>query len=147
MPQALLPMIPHGASQISDLISVVRQNDQWTYFCGVQPVFAHLENDRQSFRMFAAQLCCQGTCTQAQIIRVFGVSKNSLLRSIAKYRQEGIEGFYRPRRGRGASVITDQVTVQAEELLALGHSRNEVAEELGVKRDTLRKAIKQGRVQ
>ena len=38
MPQALLPMIPHGATQISDLISVVRQDDQWTYFCGVQPV-------------------------------------------------------------------------------------------------------------
>ena len=147
MPQALLPMIPHGATQISDVISVVRQDDQWTYFCGVQPVFGHPENDRQSFRMFAAQLCCQGMCTQAQIIRVFGVSKNSLLRSIAKYRQEGIEGFYRPRRGRGASVITDQVTVQAEKLLALGRSRSEVAEELGIKLDTLRKAINQGRVQ
>jgi hypothetical protein len=97
--------------------------------------------------MFTAQLCCQGACTQAGIIRVFGVSKNSLLRSIAKYRQEGIDGFYRPRRGRGASVITDEVAVQAEKLLALRHSRNEVAEQLGVKRDTLRKAIKQGRVQ
>ena len=84
MPQVLLPMIPHGASQVSDLISVVRQDDQWTYFCGVLPVFEHSENDRQSFRMFAAQLCCQGTCTQAQIIRVFGVSKNSVLRSFAK---------------------------------------------------------------
>ena len=147
MLQALLPMIPHGATQISDLISVVRQDDQWTYFCGVQPVFEHPENDRQSFRMFTSQLCCQGTCIQAQIIRTFGVSKNSVLRSIAKYRQEGIDGFYRARRGRGASVITDEVTVQAEKLLALGHSRNEVAEELGVKRDTLRKAINQGRVQ
>jgi transposase len=86
-------------------------------------------------------------CTQAQIIRVFGVSKNSLIRSIAKYRREGIEAFYRARRGRGASVITDQVTVQAEKLLAQGRSRNEVAEELGVKLDTLRKAINQGRVQ
>ena len=147
MPQALLPMIPHGATRISDLISVVRQDDQWTYFCGVQPVFEHPEDDRQSFRMFTAQLCCQGACTQAQIIRTFGVSKNSVLRSVAKYRQEGIDGFYRPRRGRGASVMTAEVTVQAEKLLALGHSRNEVAKELGVKCDTLRKAINQGRVQ
>ena len=147
MPQALLPLIPPGATPISDLISVVRQDDQWTYFCGVQPIFEHPGNDRPSFRMFTAQLCCQGTCTQAQIIRAFGVSKNSLLRSIAKYRQEGIDGFYRPRRGRGASVMTAEVTVQAEKLLALGHSRHEVAEELDVKRDTLRKAINQGRVQ
>jgi len=63
MPQALLPMIPDGATQISELISVVRQDDQWTYFCGVQPVFQHPEDDRQSFWMFAAQLYCQGTCT------------------------------------------------------------------------------------
>ena len=91
MPQALLPMIPDGATQISDLISVVRQDKQWTYFCGVQPVFQHPEGDRRSFRMFTAQLCCQGVCTQAQILRTFGVSKNSVLRSVAKYRQEGIE--------------------------------------------------------
>ena len=100
MPQTLLPLIPSGATQLSDLISVFCQDGQWTYFCGVQPVFEHPEDDRQSFRMFTAQLCCQGTCTQAQIMRAFGVSKNSLLRSIAKYRQEGIDGFYRPRRGR-----------------------------------------------
>ena len=147
MPQALLPLIPSGATQLSDLISVFFQDGQWTYFCGVQPVFEHPEDDRQSFRMFTAQLCCRGACTQAQIIRAFGVSKNSVLRSVAKYLEEGIDGFYRPRRGRGASVMTAEVIVQAEKLLALGHSRNEVAKELDVKCDTLRKAINQGRVQ
>jgi transposase len=96
--------------------------------------------------MFTAQLCCQGACTQAQIIRAFGVSKNSVLRSVAKYLDQGIDGFYGPRRGRGASVMTAEVTVQVEKLLALGHSRNEVAKELDVKCDTLRKAINQGRV-
>ena len=139
-------MIPHGATQIDDLISVVREDQRWTYFCGVQPVFQHPHDDRQSFRMFTAQLCCQGVCTQAQIIRTFGVSKNSVLRSVAKYRQEGIAGFYRPRRGGGPSVMTAEVTAQAEKLLGLGHPRREVAEELGVKYDTLRKAIDQGRV-
>lgn len=147
MPQALLPMIPHGATRINDLISVVRQDHQWAYFCGVQPVFQHPEDDRQSFRMFTAQLCYQGACTQAQIIRTFGVSKNSVLRSVAKYRREGIDGFYRPRRSRGSPVMTAEVTARAERLLNLGHARREVAEELGVKYDTLCKAINQGRVQ
>jgi transposase len=147
MPQALLPLIPSGATQLSDLISVFCQDGQWTYFCGVQPVFEHPEDDRQSFRMFTAQLCCQGACTQAQIIRAFGVSKNSVLRSVAKYLAEGIDGFYGSRRGRGPSVMTAEVIVQAKRLLAAGHSRNEVAKELDVKGDTLRKAIKQGRVQ
>ena len=90
MPQALLPLIPSRATQLSDLISVFCQDGKWTYFCGVQPVFEHPEDDRQSFRMFTAPLFCQGACTQAQIIRTFGVSKNSVLRSVAKYREEGI---------------------------------------------------------
>ena len=147
MPQALLPLIPSGATQLSDLISVFCQDGKWTYFCGVQPVFEHPEDDRQSFRMFTSLLCCQAACTQAQIIRSFGVSKNSVLRSVAKYREEGIGGFYGPRRGRGPSVMTAEVIGQAEKLLAAGHSRKEVAKELNVQCDTLRKAIKQGRVQ
>jgi transposase len=146
MLQALLPMIPHGATPINDRISVVRQNDQWTYFCGVQPVFEHRDDDRRAFRMFTAQLCYQGACTQAQIIRTFGVSKNSVLRSVAKYRQEGIDGFYRPRTGGGSPVMTAETTAEAEKLLAFGHTRRAVAEKLGVKYDTLRKAINQGRV-
>ena len=82
MPQTLLPLIPDGATQINDVISVVRQDDQWTYFYGVQPVFSHRQDDRRSFQMFTAQLVCQGACQQAQIIRAFGVSKNSVLRSV-----------------------------------------------------------------
>ena len=81
--------------------------------------------------MFTAQLCCQAACTQAQIIRTFGVSKNSVLRSVAKYRREGIDGFYRPRGARCGAVMTAQVTAEAERLLGLGYVRREVAEELG----------------
>ena len=141
MPQALLPIIPPGATPINELISVVRTGNQWTYFCGVQPMFQHPENDRRSFQMFTAQLCVQGACRQVEIIRAFGVSKNSVLRSVAKYRRQGIEGFYRPRKGRGSSVMSPEVLLQAQRLLDSGRSRKEAAEELGINYDTLRKAI------
>ena len=147
MAQAFLPMIPPGATAINDVISVVYEQQQWTYFCGIQPVFRHSEEDRKSFRMFTAQLCVQGVCSQAQIIRTFTVTKNSVLRSVAKYREEGIDGFYRPRKGRGPSVMTDLITSHAQDLLAGGYSRKDTAEELGIKHDTLRKAINGGRVQ
>jgi transposase len=78
--------------------------------------------------------------------RIEGVSKNSILRSVAKYRQEGIDGFYRPRKGRGASVMTAEVISQAQNLLDSGYCRRDAAEELGIKYDTLRKAIDQGRL-
>ena len=136
MPQALLPMIPAGATPINDLISVAREGGQWTYFCGIQPIFQHAEDDRRSFRLFTAQLYCRGACTQADIVRCFGVTKNSVLRSVAQYRQEGNDGFYRSRRVRGASVLTAEVVVRAERLLDQGRTRREVAEELGIQYDT-----------
>jgi transposase len=147
MPQLLLPMIPAGASRISDVVTVVRENGEWTYFCGVQPIFRHSEEDRRSFRMFTAQLVCQGACQQVDILRTFGVSKNSVKRSVKKYSEEGIAGFYGTRKRRGATVLTVAVTAEAQRLLSAGRSRREVAEELAVKYDTLRKAIQQGRLQ
>ena len=147
MPQTLLPLIPDGATHINDVISVVQDDDQWTYFYSVQPVFSHPPDDRRSFQMFTAQLVCQGTCRQVEIIRAFGVSKNSVLRSVKKYREEGIQAFYGPRRGRGSTVINEEVADQAEQLFQAGASRRDVAEQLGINYETLRKAIQQGRLQ
>ena len=146
MPQALLPLVPDGATTINDRISIVRENGQWTYFYGVDPIFRHPETDRRSFRMFTAQLICQGACRQSDVVRVFGVSANSVKRSVKKFREGGVASFFEPRAVRGATVMTDDVTRRAQELLDRGHSRNDVAAELGIKSDTLRKAIKQGRL-
>jgi hypothetical protein len=141
-----LPLIADGATRISNSISVVRENGQWIYFCGVQPVFQHAESDRRAFRMFAAQLICQGACRQTDIVRAFGVSKNSVIRSVNAYRAGGVGAFYTPRAPRGASVITPEVAAQAQQLLAAGLTPREVANELGLKLDTLRKAIQQRRL-
>ena len=141
-----MPLIADGATRISDSISVVRENGRWIYFCGVQPVFEHAESDRRAFRMFTAQLICQGVCRHADIVRAFGVSKNSVIRSVNRYRAGGIGAFYAARVPRGASVITPEVAAQAQQLLAAGLSPKEVASELGLKLDTLRKAIQQRRV-
>jgi transposase len=146
IPQALLPLIADGATRISDWISVTRENGQWVYFCGVQPVFQHTESDVASFRMFTAQLICQGACRLVDIVRAFGVSKNSVIRSVNKYRAGGTEAFYTPRATRGASVLTPEVLAQAQQLLGAGWSRREVADYLKIKVDTLRKAIQQERL-
>ena len=146
MPQRLLPLIPDGASPINDALSVVRENGRWTYFLSTWPVFQHDETDQRAFRMFTAQLVCQGTCKQADLIRTFGVSKNSLLRNVRKFREQGIEGFSRPRKARGPSVLTADVLVRVQELLDQGQRPQSVAEQLDIKYDTLRKAIKHGRV-
>ncbi len=141
-----MPLIADGATRISDLFSVVRENGQWTYFFGAHPVCQHAENDRQAFRMFTAQFICQGVCRQADIVRTFGVSKNSVIRSVNTYRTGGPGAFYAPRATRGASVLTPEITAQAQQFLGAGWSPREVAEHLGLKLGTLRKAIQQGRL-
>lgn len=146
MPQAWLPLIPSGATSVNQVVSVVKENGRWTYFCGVNPVFFHDEGDRRSYRMFTAQLVCQGMCKQAEIIRTFGVSKKSVSRSVAMYRDGGAGAFFAPRVGRGATVLTDAVKARAQVLLNRGESKRAVAEALGVKVDTLRRAINQGRL-
>jgi transposase len=146
IPQALLPLIPDGATRINDLLSVVRQNGQWIYFYGARPLLQHPETDRRSFRMFTAQLICLGSCRQIEIVRAFGVSKNSVIRSVKKYRASGVNAFYTPRVTRGASVMTPEVISQAQQLLRAGWRRQEVAKQLGLKLDTLRKAIQDGRL-
>ena len=96
--------------------------------------------------MFTAPLICQGTCRQKDIIRAFGVSKHSVICSVKKYRDGCVEAFYTPRASRGPSVITPEVAARAQQLLGADWSPREVAHELGLKLDTLRKAIRQRRL-
>ena len=122
-----MPLLADGATRLSDRISVVREDDRWTYFCGAQPVFHHAGSDSRSFRMFTAQLICQGACRQLDVVRVFGVSKNSVIRSVAKYRAGSVPAVYSPRAARRAAVLTPEVTARAQQLFAAGWSRGDVA--------------------
>ncbi len=144
--QALLPLVPDGSTPVNDLVSIVKRDDEWTWFYGARPVFAHRQDDRNSFRMFSAQLVCQGACKQVEIVKACGVSPISVKRCVKQFRQEGIDSFFLPRPTRSATVMTPDVIQQAQDLLKQGHSRAQTARQLGISCDTLRKAINQGRL-
>ena len=55
--------------------------------------------------------------------------------------------YQKERNTRGASVLTQEVLSKAQELLNEGEGISETATKLGIKKDTLRKAIKSGRLQ
>ena len=87
-----------------------------------------------------AQLICQGACRQVDIVRAFGVSKQSVIRSVNKYRAGGVKAFSHAScdtrcYGDDAEGHRPSTTVAED-----GWSRREVAEHLGLKLDTLRKA-------
>jgi len=143
MPQLHLPIFPDGVTHITDQLAFMKKEGQVTYFNGHMPVFCHAENDVATFRMITSQFCVSGYVKQADIIKTFGVTSISVKRSVKIYREKGPKGFYAPR---GAAVLADTVVAEAEEFLAGGASDAEVAEKLGLKVNTLQKAIRAGGV-
>jgi transposase-like protein len=74
------------------------------------------------------------------------VTSISVKRWVKKFREEGPKAFYAPRPVRGAAVLVEDVVAKAEELLAEGAKISEVAGKLNVKKNTLQKAVRAGRV-
>ena len=146
--QRQLPVFPAEALPIAEGLSVVCQDGMVVYFSGLLPVFTHAEEDEATFRMFIGQLCAQGTCRQADIVRAFGVNKRSLIRWVNPFRAEGAASFFKGRKTpegpRTKRVWTDDVMARAQALLDEGVAPPEAARRLGVKEDTMRKAILHG---
>ena len=146
MTQPFLPLFPADVTEINEVVSFAKRDGTVYYFNGPMPVFSHAEADRAAFRMFTSQLVIHDNCTQAEIVRAFGISAISMKRYVKQYRQGGAGGFFQGRAARQPRVLTPAVLQRAQELIQQGHGRAAVARELGLKSDTLRKAIKAGRI-
>lgn len=146
MPQVQLPFFPEGVTHITPMLAFSKQDGRVTYFNGNMPVFVHDETDRDSFRMITAQFCENGNAKQADIARAFGIPPISVKRAVKLYRKLGPKGFYAQRKTRGAAVLTPPVLEKAQQLLDEGLETPEVADRLAIKRDTLSKAVRAGRL-
>lgn len=145
----LLPLLPEGASRISNILSVVQENDRWIYFHSCFPIFSHAASDKAAFRMISSSFINTGVCRNIDIANVFHVSKRSIIRNCQKYSEFGAEGFIGGSKGKGkrkGKVFTDSKIEHAEELLSAGFSRSETADKIGVKYSTLSKAVQDGRI-
>ena len=146
MPQMQFPFFSEGVTHITPRLAFSKQAGRITYFNGDMPVFAHDVEDIDSFRMITAQFCVNGNTQQIEIIRAFGISKISIKRAVKLYREVGPKGFYAKRKTRGPAVLTPPVLEQAQQLLDEGWETPDVADRLGIKRDTLSKAVRAGRL-
>ena len=146
MPQVQLPFFPEGVTHINANLAFIKENDRITYFNGTMPVFAHDSDDHRTFKMITAQFCVTGNTKLVEISRAFGVPEISVKRAVKLYREEGAEGFYKKRKARGPAVLTEAVLCQAQQLFDEGLDVSEVADGIGVKPNTLSKAVRAGRV-
>lgn len=146
MPQMLLPMFPYESTSINPLLGFCRKNEMVYYFNGMMPIFSHAVTDLKSFRLITSQLIVNGVATQRDIVDAFGVSLISVKRYVKTYREEGADGFFKPRKGRGSTVLTSEVLVKIQGYLNEGRPMRSICEELGLKADTVNKAIRDGRL-
>jgi hypothetical protein len=141
-----LPVFPDVVTHIANQLAVRRQDGQVTYFNGHVPVFSHAETDIATFRMITSQFCVTGQVKRRDIIRALGVTSISVKRSVKTYREKGRKGFYAPRVTRGPGVLVEAVVSEIEGRLMGGATLAEVAKTLGLKLNTIQKAMREGRI-
>jgi len=141
MPQVQLPIFPEGSVEINRDLACRTDGEQVIYYNGHLPVFMHDKSDLASFRLFTSQLIVQGSATQGNINRAFGVPLVAIKRSTKLYRERGAAGFFVPKARREGTKLNAEKLAQASALLVQGHPLVVVSRETSVLVDTLRKAI------
>ena len=147
MPQMLLPIFTEKVTLITPLIGYAKRDGRVYYFNGQMPLFVHDEKDEDSFKMFMAQLYVMGNATQAEINRTFGLNPINMKRWVKRYQEGGQKAFFKREKRNKPRVMTAEVIKIAQGLLNEAYTLKEVAEELDIKVDTLRKAVREGRIQ
>lgn len=146
MPQLQLPFFPEGVTPINANLGFIREGNTITYIYGNLPVFRHDAEDHRAFQMVTSQFYVNGSATQAQICRAFGVTPISVKRGVKLYRAKGIAGFFEQPRRRGPAVLTPPVLAEVQGLLDEGLTIPEIAAKLDLLADTLRKAVRAGKL-
>ena len=146
MPQLQLPLFPEGVTHITPELAFLKKDGRVTYFNGHMPVFIHDEHDLRTFRMITSQFIVNGNVKQARIAQAFGLPLITVKRYTKLYREKGPAGFYAERKRRGPAVLTPEVLEKVQQMLDKGAGMPEIVSELGVRSDTIAKAVRAGRL-
>jgi transposase len=142
-----LPQYHDEPLHVSDAVSVVRRDGVVWWFHQGMPIGAHAESDVASFRHQSSMLCDGGACALVEIERAFGVSAISVKRALKQYRAGGARSFFEVKRGvREGPVMTPARLREIQVLIDQGLSDRQIGERLGLKRDTIYRTVKSGRL-
>ena len=126
MPQVQLPLFPAGTTPLNDALAVACRDGQITYFNGHLPVFTHAQDDLAAFRLFTSQLIVNGSASQGDIRRAFGLPKIAVQRAVNRYRAGGAAAFFvppKPRVGRKLTPVIKGSVHSIDNSLPNGYSR------------------------
>ena len=146
MPQIQLPIFPAQSTAITNELVFQQRDGMVWYFNGYLPVFSHPVDDVASFRFFTTQLIANGTASQVQISKAFGVPLVSVKRACKKLREQGASGFFRPTKPWHGHRLTVQRLEEVQGLLNAGMDVPAIGTQLGILPNTIHKAIRAGRL-
>lgn len=146
MPQIWLPIFPKGLTAINENLAFAYEDENVTYYNGMMPIFTHHKDDIQTFRLILSQFYINGNATQSELVKALGIPSVTLKRAVKLYREKGPQGFFEPQKHGGKRVLTPDVVKEVERLFDEGKERSEIVQIVGIKEETLKKAIQQGRV-
>jgi len=142
-----LPIFLDGVNAITNDVGYEKKENTVVYYCGTMPVFSHSVDDLDSFRMIVSQLYVNGTVRQANLTRAFQIKPLALKRWVKRYRADGARAFFQSRpRGSKPKILTPEVRARAQDRLDQGQSLSQIAGELALNYDVLRKAVADGRL-
>ena len=127
-----LPFSPPDSTPIGDRYAMQTHDGFTYYFVNLEPVDCHPADDRRAILLRAARLHVVSGIRQADIMRAFGLSRPTLARAVKRFRDDGEDAFFAPRRGRGRTVVDAEMAAEAAELLGSGMSGSACARRLGI---------------
>ena len=144
--QLNITLEPPHTIPIAKGFSVAFNDGKVTYFSNLMPFKSHDADDKQSLALALAELRVDCDLPANAIIEAMDISRSKLMRHCQTYRQHGRAGFFKPRKEKKRTAISDTVRQQAEALLAQGLSASKVAARLDIAVATLTHNIRAGKV-
>jgi hypothetical protein len=97
--------------------------------------------------MIMSQFYVNGIAKQSEIVRTFGMPPIAIKRAVKLFREQGPSGFFTNNQPeRKPRVLKPEVLSEAQKLLDEDKDVGIVSKQLGLKKDTLHKAIRDGRL-
>ncbi len=147
MALTLFPVFPTDVKMINSKIGVKIIGETVFYFNEGGVFFQHDKNDYQSFRFITSQMIVLKIVRQVEVINFFEVSKESVIRWWRTYRDKGANGFFGTKKvSKRGNILTPEVITEIQGKLNLGESVKSIGEGIGIKPDTIQKAIQAGRL-
>lgn len=130
---------------LSPSLGVYEKGHIVQYLLSGLPMYAHNDDDIESFRFITSNCIHQGLCRKIDIERCFGVTEASVQRWYNVFLKEGERGFFGNDNRKGvASKLVGARLQRIQSKLDKGQSVNSIANEEGVLEGTIRYSIKQG---